>query len=91
MNKPRRINPISTVPSVSSFSPTSGPASTSVTVSGANFTGVTSVTFNGSSASHSVDSGTQITATVPGGATTGRVGVVGPGGSCTSLTDFTVS
>ena len=36
-----------TPPSISGFSPTSGPVGTSVTISGANFAGATQVQFNG--------------------------------------------
>src|SRR6185369_2443784 len=57
-------------PSVSSVSPTSGPASggTTVTVRGANFTGATSVRFGANAAaSFTVNNGTQITATSPAG------------------------
>jgi hypothetical protein len=38
-----------------------------------------------------VDSDTQVTATVPTGATTGKVSVTGPGGTGTSTGDFTVT
>ena len=38
-----------------------------------------------------VNSATQITATVPSTATTGRIKVTTPGGTATSTTDFTVS
>jgi hypothetical protein len=50
------------------------------------------VTFNGvAAASVSVDSDSQITATVPAGATTGPIGVTALGGSATSQADFTVT
>jgi len=78
-------------PTITGFTPTSGPAGTVVTVSGTNFTGATAVTFNGASAaSFSVTSATTIQATVPPGATTGPVQVTTPGGTATSSGSFTV-
>jgi hypothetical protein len=62
-------------PLVSSFTPTSGIVGTSVTVTGLNFTGATSVRFNGVIAAYTVVSPTTITATVPTGATTGPIRV----------------
>jgi DNA/RNA endonuclease G (NUC1) len=78
-------------PSITSFSPASGSVGTSVTLTGANFTGASSVTFNGASASFTVNSSTKITTTVPSGATTGKIVVTAPGGQATSATSFTVS
>ncbi|MDO7884562.1 IPT/TIG domain-containing protein [Hymenobacter cheonanensis] len=75
---------------ISSFSPTSGTRGTSVTITGLNFTGATAVAFNGASAVFSVNSGTQITATVPAGATTGSISVTTPSGTGTSTSSFTV-
>ena len=77
-------------PSISSFSPGSGGPGTSVTITGANFTGATAVSFNGTAASsYSVDSSTQITATVPSGSTTGPISVTTGGGTATSASNFT--
>lgn len=78
-------------PSIASFSPSSGPAGTSVSINGAGFTGATSVAFNGSNASFSVVSDTQITATVPSSASSGPIKVTAPGGSVTSASSFTVT
>ncbi|MBE2180363.1 MAG: hypothetical protein IAE97_07815 [Chthoniobacterales bacterium] len=78
-------------PSITSFSPESGLIGTSVTITGTNFTGATAVAFNGSSASFTEDSDTQITATVPSGATTGPISVTAPSGTGFSTTDFVVS
>src|SRR5437867_2154718 len=58
--------PGSSAPTITSFTPTSGPVGSSVTLSGTNFTGATAVTFNGASAaSFTVTSDTTIQATVP--------------------------
>ncbi len=80
-------------PTISSFSPTSGPVGTSVTINGANLTGATAVTFGGVSApTFSVNgTGTRITAIVPSGAVTGKITVTTPGGTATSATNFTVT
>jgi hypothetical protein len=78
-------------PTISSFSPTSGPVGTAVAISGTNFTGTTSVTFNNVSAAYTIDSATKITATVPSSATTGRIRVTNPAGTATSSKDFTVT
>jgi IPT/TIG domain-containing protein/List-Bact-rpt repeat protein len=78
-------------PTITDFSPTSGPVGTSVTISGTNFTGATAVTFNGVSATFSVSSDRVIQATVPAGATTGPLSVTTPGGTATSANNFTVT
>ncbi|OFW77367.1 MAG: hypothetical protein A2Z48_10745 [Actinobacteria bacterium RBG_19FT_COMBO_70_19] len=77
-------------PTIVSFSPTSGSVGTGVTITGTNLTGTTSVAFNGTSASFTVNSSTQITATVPPLATTGPITATNPNGTGTSATDFTV-
>jgi hypothetical protein len=78
-------------PAITGFSPTQGPVGTQVIISGSGFTGATAVKFNGKSATFTVNSDTQITATVPTGATTGPITVTGPGGRGTSTTNFTVT
>jgi len=83
--------PSTPAPSISSFAPTSGIADTVVTITGVNFTGVTSVEFNGVPAStFTVDSATQIRATVPAGASSGKISVTTAGGTTQSASDFTV-
>ena len=79
-------------PTVTSFSPTSGAVGTSVTITGTNLTGAASVKFNGTAAtSFTVNSSTQITTTVPSGATTGTISVTTPSGTGTSSTSFTIT
>jgi len=80
------------LPTITSFSPTSGPVGTSVTINGTNFTGATQVKFNQTAAaSFSVNSaGTKITTKVPSGATTGKISVTTPAGTATSSNTFTL-
>jgi hypothetical protein len=80
------------VPTVTSFNPTSGPVGTSVTIMGTEFTNTSTVTFNGTSATTvTFGSATQITATVPAGATTGPIAVANGDGTGTSASSFTVT
>jgi len=76
---------------VSSFSPTSGPVGSSVTLSGLAFTGATAVTFSGTPAAFTVVNDNQITTTVPAGATNGVIAVTGATTTGTSATSFTVT
>lgn len=78
-------------PTISSFSPTSGGVGTSVTISGSNFTGASSVSFNNQGASFTVNSSSQITATVPNCSSTGQIRVSTAGGTATSSGSFTVT
>jgi len=81
-------------PSITGFSPPSGPVGTTVTITGSGFTGANDVQFNGTSVgtgNFAVNSDTQITATVPAGATTGPISVTTPGGTATSSDSFTVT
>jgi hypothetical protein len=80
------------IPTISSISPTSGPVGTSVVITGMSLTQTTSVTFGGVKAtSFTVNSNTQVTATVPTGAKTGKVAAKTAGGSATSAATFTVN
>ncbi|HEV8659301.1 MAG TPA: S8 family serine peptidase [Thermoanaerobaculia bacterium] len=78
-------------PTISGFSPTSGGVGSSVTITGTNFTGATSVKFNGQSASFSVISSTQINATVPNCSSSGVISVTTAGGTANSSGSFTVT
>jgi hypothetical protein len=78
-------------PTVSGFTPTSGPSGTNVTITGTSFTGATTVSFNGANASFTVNSATQITAKVPSGATSGPITVTTPTGSAPSAGSFSVT
>jgi uncharacterized repeat protein (TIGR03803 family) len=70
--------------------PTSGKVGKAVQILGTDLTGATSVTFNGTAATFTVVSGSEITTKVPTGATTGPVQVVTPGATLTSNVAFTV-
>jgi RHS repeat-associated protein len=82
---------VGSLPTITSFTPTTGAVGTSVTINGSNFTGATSVKINGVSASFTVKTANKITATVPSGATTGPISVTTPVGTATSGTSFTVT
>jgi hypothetical protein len=79
-------------PAITGIAPLSGPAGSSVTITGTNFAGATAVMFDGKSASFTVDAaGTEIRATVPKlkpGAVS--IAVTAPGGTATGGTPFTV-
>jgi hypothetical protein len=79
-------------PQASSFSPTSGPVGTQVVITGMSLTQATSVSFGGVKAtSFTVNSDTQVTATVPTGAKTGKISIVTKGGSAAVPGTFTVN
>jgi hypothetical protein len=76
-------------PTLTSFSPTSGPAGTVVSITGTKFTGATAVAFGGVAATaFTVNSDTQITATVPTGAMTGPISVTTPNGTALNTASF---
>jgi len=61
--------------------PTSGAVGTKVIILGTNLKGATAVSFNGTAVTSMVVSGSEITTTVPTGATSGTVTVTIPGGT----------
>jgi hypothetical protein len=78
-------------PKITSFTPTSGPVGTTVTIHGTNLSAATSVKFNGKAAVTIVsDTATKIKVKVPSGAKTGKIKVNTLAGSGTSATNFTV-
>ena len=82
-----------TDPTISSLDPDSGPEGTSVTITGANFgatRGTSTVAFNGTAATPTSWSDTEIAAAVPMGATTGNV-VVTVDGTASAGAAFTVT
>ncbi len=84
----------SNLPSIIEFTPNSGTIATSVTIYGTGFSSTPSqntVKFNGTTATVSSATPTQIVTTVPTGATTGPITVNTPMGLATSSTPFTVT
>jgi hypothetical protein len=83
--------PVAQVPAIASFTPTSGPVGTTVTLTGTNFTGATSVTLNGVRVpSFTVVDAATIMLVVPAGVTSGFITVTTQGGTATSTNAFTV-
>lgn len=80
-----------TGPVINSFSPTSGPVGTSVTVYGNRFTGATIVRFGSTTASFTVNTDNKITATVPAAALSGKIQVTTPSGTAESAGSFSVT
>jgi uncharacterized repeat protein (TIGR03803 family) len=70
--------------------PVAGKVGTSVKILGNNLTGATSVSFNGTAAAFHVVSASEITTTVPSGATTGVIQVTAPSGTLSSNVFFQV-
>jgi uncharacterized repeat protein (TIGR03803 family) len=68
--------------------PGSGKVGAAVKILGTNLTDATSVTLSGAAASFTVVSSSEITTTVPAGATTGEVEVVTPSGTLSSDVSF---
>ena len=81
---------MSAKPSITTFGPMSGKAMTKVTITGKNFTGATSVTFDMVKAAFKVESSTKISATVPDKAKTGKITVTTKGGSVESKESFLI-
>jgi hypothetical protein len=74
------------VPTITSFSPMTGPVGTSVTITGTGFTGATNVSFGTIPAtSFTVDSDTQITTIVPSGFDRSIIFVTTAGGTAKSV------
>ena len=79
-------------PTISSFTPTSGPVGTNVNITGSNFAPGIEVFFNNVQATDvTVFSSSTLQAKVPPGATTGPIKVRNAGGEDTSSTNFTVT
>lgn len=81
-------------PTIAGFTPANGLPGTAVTITGENFSTSPSdntVTFNGITAVVTSSTSTQITATVPSGATTGPITVTVGGISSTSADTFTMN
>jgi uncharacterized repeat protein (TIGR01451 family) len=80
-----------TLPTITGFSPTVAPIGSSVVISGGNFFSPATVKFNGMAATATITSTSELTATVPSGATTGPITVTTADGSVTTSSNFTTS
>ena len=81
------------VPTIIGFTPAAGPAGTTVTVTGTNFSaapGATSVKFDQNPATSSSVTATQLAFTVPGATGSGRIRIATSSGSTVSAADFVV-
>jgi hypothetical protein len=78
-------------PSITSFSPTSGPVGTVVTIKGTNLFGANKVKVNGVTATITKDTATKIKIKLSAGATTGKIKVTTPLGKAKTATVFTVT
>jgi YD repeat-containing protein len=79
---------------VISFAPPKGPVGATVTIFGTGFSATANqntVTFNGTAASVTSASATQLVVAVPSGATNGAIGVTAPAGSASSAASFVVT
>ncbi len=79
------------IPSINSFSPSSGPVGSLVTISGVNLNNLTALTIGGVSAIPVSNTGTTIVAMVMPGATTGQVSLSANCGNVTDVNTFTVT
>ncbi|MBZ5574365.1 MAG: hypothetical protein LAO09_21115 [Acidobacteriia bacterium] len=83
--------PFRVTPQLLSFDPPSGPVGTQVTITGVSLTQTQAIGFGDRvPAQFTVNSDTQVTATVPAGAKTGKVGIETKGGIAISSGTFTV-
>ena len=78
------------IPTLSSFGPLSGPVGTLVTLFGTNLSEIGTVAFGGVPSSFTVVSPTQLRATVPPAARTGKITATSAGGTATSAATFKV-
>ena len=78
-------------PAITAFTPTQTLVGNTVVITGTGLSKATALTFNGVPVTaYTVDSASQITATVPAAASTGYLTVTTPGGTATSSTSFSV-
>ena len=79
-------------PQLLTFDPPNGPVGTQVTITGVSLKQTHAVGFgNRVPAEFTIDSDTQVTAIVPAGAKTGKIGIETKGGTTTSTGAFTVT
>jgi hypothetical protein len=78
-------------PTLSALIPSRGPVGMVVTLYGTHLAATSQVAFNGTPTPFTLQSATQVAATVPSGATSGLVTVTTPSGTGTSSTSFVVT
>ena len=78
------------IPTITSFSPSAGAVGSSVMISGMSLSQASAVTIGGVKATFTINSDTQVSATVPSGAVTGKIKITTKGGAAASATNFTV-
>jgi hypothetical protein len=79
------------LPTIVGFTPPSGPVGTAVTITGTGLKQATKVAFGSKTATFTVNSDSQVTATVPAGAITATIHVTSKGGAAVSKMKFTVN
>ena len=77
-------------PTIATFRPTATSVGATVTVEGERFNAVTNVSVGGTGASFTVQSDTELTLTLPNGATTGPIEITGNGETVSSSADLGV-
>jgi uncharacterized protein YjdB len=78
-------------PTITAVAPTAGAVGSTITVMGTSLGMTTQVVFNGTPAPFTIQSGSQVIATVPWGATSGPVQIVTMGGTAISPQPFTIA
>jgi sugar lactone lactonase YvrE len=86
-----RVFEVGLPPSITGFSPTSGPVGTVVTIKGSNLFAASEVTVNRVSATITKDAATEIKIKVPDGSTSGKIKVLIGLGTARTITAFTVT
>ena len=86
-----QLSLFSQTPTITSFTPASGPAGTLVTIAGTNLASPTAFTIGGVTALVISNTGTQLVGFVMPGAATGTVSVTTAGGTATGSSNFTVT
>ena len=81
----------SSPPVIAGFTPASGAVNDNVVITGTGFTSASAVTFHGVGGAFTVNSATQITATVPTNSTPGPISITTPTGTGLSSNDFIVT
>ena len=82
---------IAQAPTISNFTPSSGPVGTLVTITGTNLTTPTALTIGGVAAIAISNTGTSLVAMVMPGAVTGAVSIITAGGTANGTGNFTVT